>query len=150
MEEKGTIIKNRGQDILVKIERHSACSKCDRDCGLAMASDIEETVVEINKGNYNDIYFNEGQQVILEMEEKSVVLSAFIVYIFPLVAMIGGYFALSGFSQTEAAGIIGSLFGFVISFLLIRIINQKYKFNNKFEPRIKKIINQNKGVENIE
>ena len=149
MEEKGIVVENRDQMILVKIERHSACSKCDRQCGLAAEPEKEETVVEIEKDADRDFTFQTGQQVILEMEDKNLVFSAFFVYIFPLLAMIGGYFLFAWLLKGENWGIAGSLLGLAAGFGFVKFINLYLEQSGDFEPRIKKVIT-NKGVDKLD
>ncbi len=148
MQEKGIIIKDKGTTVDVLIERHSACSKCELNCGLSsMEAEKEETIVEIKKSSSQQT-LQQGQQVILEIKEKNLVLSALFVYLFPLLSLIAGYFIFYSFSDNELIGITGSILALAFSFLLIRKVNVNLSANNKFEPEIIEAIPLNKGVEN--
>ena len=144
MQEKGTVVENRNNSLLVRIERHSACGDCDRQCGLAVEAEKEEMVVEVTKDDSEEYSCREGQQVILEMEEGNLIFSALFTYIFPLLIMLGGYFLFYSFFGTENMGIVGSLGGLIIGFLIIRFVNLQLKSSRKFEPRIKEILPGNK------
>ena len=82
----------------------------------------------------------------LEMEEGNVVFSALIVYLFPLVSMIAGYFIslrigeVFKFNTGESIGIVGSVFFLAISFYIINKINNHLRSNKKFQPKIIKIL----------
>lgn len=150
MEEKGVITKVEEKYVRVKIERHSACSKCDRQCGLAVDSEKEETIVNIKRQKGDDFSLQTGQQVVLEMEEKSLIFSALLIYIFPLLVMIAGYFLLERIYQREAWGIIGALIGLATGFGLVKLVDMKFKQTGQLEPRIKRIITNHGGVNEFE
>lgn len=138
VEEKGIIVDEKSDYVLVKVIRHSACGDCDKNCGLSVDAEQKETTFEIKKEPYTN--YKKGQQVILEMEEKNFVLVVLFVYVFPLILMIGGYFLLEALFGTEASGILGSLGGLALGFLIVKRINQKILNNSSFEPQIKEIL----------
>lgn len=155
MEEKGVIVENNKDHLLVRIERHSACSSCDKNCGLALDSEKEEEYVQINKDQQKEeqaenVSFHPGQEIVLEMGEKKLVLSAFLVYVLPLLTMFSGYFLLETLYGTELWGVLGSGLGLGLGFLVIRFINNRLVDEDEFSPRIKNIISRKKGVDNIE
>ena len=144
MQEVAEVVEDKGQSVLIKVERHSACKKCDKNCGLAHNHDKDELFFEINKDGYS---LKKGQRVKLELTEGSLVFSAVIVYLFPLIAMVMGYFVTdwlvsnSGiFNPGENINIAGSLLFFAVSFYIIRKINNTLKTNKNFEPEITEII----------
>ena len=143
MEELAQVIENRGDNVLVRVVRNSACSKCDKDCGMAGTShETDEIDVEIN----NTMGAEKGNYVKLEMGEKTLVLASLIVYLFPILSLIGGYFlsnfflSFIGFNTGEVTGIIGSISFFLLSFLIIRIINFKLKALEIFQPEMIEIL----------
>ena len=139
MEEFAKVIEDRGDSVLVRVIRNSLCSKCDKDCGLSTNThDTDEIDVEVN----NSMGAKEGNYVKLELEEKSLVLASLIVYIFPILSFIGGYFltnfslSILGYGTGEITGIIGSLSFLILSFLLIRVLNFKLKVMGIFQPKM--------------
>ena len=139
MKEIGKVIEDKGNNVLIRVERNSACDKCDKNCDLADNHDQDELLVEIDKKNYE---LKEGQRVFLEMAEKNVVFSALIVYLLPLLFMIGGYFVTNwllmwtGMEITETRNIIGSITFLVLSFFVVRQINNLLEKKESFEPQI--------------
>ena len=139
MHEEGEVIADKGDKVVVKVERNSACEKCDQNCDLAQNHDQDELLVKINKKNYD---LKKGQKVILEMSEKNMVFSALIVYLFPLLFMIGGYFFTGwlltelGVFPAETYNILGSIVFLFISFYIVRIINNILENNEEFAPKI--------------
>ncbi len=141
MEEIATVVETKGNKAWVKIVRHSACSKCEKKCGLNESHEQDELVVEIE----NKAGWEEGQQVVLKMQERSMVFASLIVYLLPMLAMIIGYFVGNwfavkwGFQSTEVVGIIGTITFLLLSFLVIKIIDRLMGRSSNFKPVIKRI-----------
>ncbi len=138
MREKAKVIEDKGDYIIAKIERHSACSKCDQNCGLALDEKAEDMIVDIKKKN--DITYHKGQLIFLEMKENRLVFSALMIYLLPLISMIAGYFAGDYLFNREGAGIIGSLIFLLLSFIFLKYYNNKIKNQDQFQPEISEII----------
>ena len=143
MEEVGKVVEDKGNKVVIKVDRDSACEKCDRNCDLAQNHNKDELLVELEKRN---IDVQEGQKVILEMAEKNMVFSAIIVYLLPLFFMVGGYFITGwfllqvGVEPGEVTNIIGSLLFLGISFYIVRKINNFVEKNEDFKPKISRIV----------
>ncbi|GAB6098447.1 SoxR reducing system RseC family protein [Halanaerocella petrolearia] len=129
MKEIGKVMVNKGKVAIVKIERHSACSKCKKNCELAKDHEQDELLVEVN----NEIGAYEGQRVKLELEGSNLVSAALLVYSFPLLALVGGYFIGDKFiiQQGEVGGIIGAIVFLVLSVVVIKILGRKMNPQSK-------------------
>jgi len=144
MEELGHVLKNTGNKALVKIERHSLCSKCTNKCQLAVDNDHETDEIEVTVSN--PVGAESGQMVKIEMGEQPLIIASLIIYIIPLLSLIIGYFAGQyisqsiGFAPTEGTGIIGSLLFLVLSFLVIKSIDRFLGKKKNYNPIIKEII----------
>ena len=144
MEEQGLVLENRGDEALVKITRHSLCSRCAQKCPMAsMEHETDEIEVLVS----NPVGAEIGQLVKIEMGEKSLVTASLLIYLVPVIFLIAGYFAgiyLSGFiydtTPGETAGIIGSIVFLLLSFLVVSYIDKKLGQKQKYQPVIKKII----------
>lgn len=126
----------------VIITRHSACDKCDKDCGLAGKShDTSQLRVEVS----DPLGVSKGDQVIVEMEDNSVRTASLLIYLLPLVGLFSGYFistwlgGLVGIDSLEVVGMAGSLLFFGLAWFILRRIDNYYRDNNKFQPEIVKI-----------
>jgi len=143
VEELARVIENRGDNVLVRVIRNSACSKCDKDCGM---SDTSHESDEIDVEIANSMGAEKGNFVKIEMGEKSIVLASLIIYLFPLIALIGGYFlgnsiiSLLGYTTTEVSGIISSISFFALAFILIRMFNFKLQMMKIFQPEIVEVL----------
>ncbi|ACL70083.1 SoxR reducing system RseC family protein [Halothermothrix orenii] len=142
MEELGKVIKTEGDKLTVKIIRRSACSKCGHKCGLAGAHEVDEIEVEVD----NTVGAKEGQVVKLEMGEQPLVVASMLVYLLPIISLIAGYFITFslvkalGFKPSEAAGVIGSIIFFILSFYLLKVVDKFLSFNRKYHPRVSEIV----------
>lgn len=144
MKEVGLVIEKRGNKALVEVTRRSACSKCNSDCSLAGNShEIDETRLEVD----NPPGAVKGQKVRMEMGEKPLVTAAILIYIFPLIALISGYFAGNwfavhqGLDMGEVPGIVGSILFLILSFILVRLVDGMLGKRKEFQPVITEIIN---------
>lgn len=144
MEELGQVLKNKGKEAVIKIERQSLCSKCTNKCQLAVENNHETDEIEVTVNN--SIGAEIGEMVKLEMGEQPLVIASLIIYILPLISLILGYFAgqffiqTVGYTPTEGAGIIGSLIFLTISFLLTKSIDKLLGKKKEYNPEIKEII----------
>ena len=145
MKERARVIKKEDGQSLVQIIRTSACSHCDEKCMLADDShEVEEMEVLVN----DPIGAEVGSMVELEMGAKPILFSAFVVYLLPLVAIIAGYFVGSSLlnvfiSNSEIAGILGSVISFFLSFLLLRFFDKKAGSKSYFHPKITRVVTHN-------
>lgn len=84
MNKNGIVEKVEGTKVTVKIERDSACGG---NCAMCNACPGKNMLVEVQ----TDIPLVCGDKVRLETNTKFVLLSAFCVYILPIVLLIVGY-----------------------------------------------------------
>ena len=150
MRELGKVINCKENIAKVRVIKHSACSKCDRDCPLSNSKshEQEEMIFEVN----NNIKANPGDQVSIELEDKNLVFSSLIIYLMPILNMIIGYFFGQWFGikynllTPEISGIFGTVLFLLLSYFLLKYINSKLKNNNKINPKIVKILNNSRYI----
>ncbi|WP_459838551.1 SoxR reducing system RseC family protein [Halanaerobaculum tunisiense] len=129
MKEIGEVIDCTANKAIIKIQRHSACSNCKKDCNMAESHETDELVVEVD----NKVEATVGQKVELEMEGMNLVSAALLVYLFPLVSIVAGYFLGDWIIES---GIGGSLILALLAVGVIKIVGGK----ESFEPEIIDII----------
>ena len=125
MQTKGTVTAVDGAYALVEVRRRAMCDGCPNDpkdpnaCGhkCAMGSLLGErknmTVRVKNTQNAA-----EGDTVVLESAERTVLLSAFLFFILPLMLAAAGYAIASALSAPEMRRWIGAGAGFVLAYLI--------------------------------
>ena len=132
MRECGVVESVREKTAVVSVKRSTACgdscATCSSKCNL--------------KGNKitvsNTIGAEAGDLVMIEMKTSTVLKSAFLVYIFPLVLLFLAYFIAEYKFQSEEKGIICGMIAFCISFIILLIVDKINK--NKFATSIIEII----------
>ena len=124
MQTKGTVTAIDGAYAVVKVRRRAMCDGCPHDpkdpnaCGhtCAMSSllgDRKDMTVRVK----NTENAAEGDTVVLESAERTVLLSAFLFFILPLILAVAGYFIAGAIFSTDGARWIGALVGFVLAYV---------------------------------
>ncbi len=145
MKEEARVAKSYNNKAEIIITRHSACDKCEKKCGLADSShDTDQIKLEVN----NPVNAKKGDLVIVEMDDSNVRLASMLVYLIPIIGIFIGYLAfnylgnLLGLDGQELFGMLGSFVLFGFSWYLLRKIDNYYKENNSFQPKIVTIKNE--------
>jgi sigma-E factor negative regulatory protein RseC len=148
MREKACVVDINGDQAKVVVTRHSACSKCDKDCILGMEESHEQDSIYVEVNNEKNAEV--GDTVSIELKDSSLVMGSLIIYLIPLIFFVGGYFVgvrlnfLMGSISNELGGIITSFIFLYISFLLTRKIDKKISKSNKFKSEMVGIVSKNK------
>lgn len=133
--EEGVIIETDGVTAKVKAGRHVEC----KDCGACPGSDAAIITVK------NQLHALVGQRVAFEVKEEGALKGAFLIFIFPLIALFAG--ALLGgwaaglLSVSVLAGrVVGAVVFLALSIAVIRLYDRKAGKNKDALPVITKII----------
>lgn len=142
LEEEGLVVEVHpgGSVAKVKIQRRAMCESCGK-CGL-MSRGITDIVVTAR----NDARAEAGERVVVELPARDVLVSAFIVYMVPLIAALAGWI-LGGLLHTatfqsevlfskQNVEIATALVFFMCSFGLIRYCDRKAAKSGRFLPSI--------------
>ena len=146
MREIGKVIDSNDNVAKVRVTKHSACSKCDRECPLSNTDqhEQEEMIFKVK----DKIGANKGDKVSIELENRNLVFSSLLMYLMPIINMIIGYFFGKWFGMKykildfELAGVLGTLLFLGLSYFFLKYINSKLENNNKINPRLVKIHNE--------
>lgn len=136
MKQCGVVISTDGDRAKVILQRQSACGDCQ---GCKLGS--EDTKMEIDAINFIDAKI--GDRVEINMEHQNVLAAAFIAYMVPFFALIGGIVAgniiLGKIGAVQYKEVGSGLFGLLltaITFLAIRFKEKSFKSNESFVPVI--------------
>ena len=132
MREVGVVEAVNGTNAVVSVKRSTACgdscATCSAQCNL--------------KGNKitvaNKIGAMPGDLVEIEMKTSTVLKSAFMVYILPLLMFFLGYFLTEYKTNSETEALIFSLAAFAVTFVFLLIWDKLNK--EKFSTTITEII----------
>ena len=144
--EAGVITKVTGEKAMVLVKRTSMCA----GCGSRGSCNISDSKKEIEAEALNTAGGKEGDTVLLEIKSASLLKMSFLVYLFPVVALIGG--AIAGmktgdrYSQDiELFAMLVGIAAFAVSLILIKLVSGWMKNKNEYMPEIVKIFPQKTG-----
>ncbi len=132
MREIGVVESTNGTTAVVSVKRSSSCGEscatCSAQCNL--------------KGNkiiaQNKLGAMVGDLVSIEMSTATVLKSAFMVYILPLLMLFLGYFFAEYKTGDETVSLVCAFSAFLVTFVFLLIWDKKNK--NKFVTTIIEII----------
>lgn len=150
MREKACVVDVTGDTAKVVVTRHSACSKCNKDCILGMEDSHEqdEMYVEVKSKKNVEV----GDTVSIELKDSSLVLGSLMIYLIPLLFFVGGYFIgarlswLFGTLSSEVAGILSSFVFLYLSYRLTKKIDKRISKSEKFQSEIVNIVSKNENI----
>lgn len=140
MKQTGYVIKEKGTDVTVQIVRATACGDKCSNCSAG----CEKEVIDIDVLNRLDAKV--GNYVEIESESKKVLKMAFLVYILPIIFMLAGMLGVSfllenmGKEQNDLLMLGGGVFLFVVSMIIIKIIDKKMNRKKEEMFRMTKIV----------
>jgi sigma-E factor negative regulatory protein RseC len=136
----GQITEIRGDRATIALRKHAACG----DCG---ACQIGEENMEMTTEAINDIQAPVGAFVEIDMADQDVLKAAFIVYLLPLMVMLSGiavtFFLVNSFApqlNPEILGISVGVIGMILTYLVIRLVEDKTKVTDKYMAHVVKRI----------
>lgn len=131
MKAEGIVKKETGKTCEVIVRRKTACGDNCASCGGACRLNFQKVTAK------NPLGAKPGDSVLLEMESKKVLLSAFLVYIMPISVFAISFLSMKkiDFSDISAGGVSAVLT--VISFVFTAIYDKRHKAD--FLPVIVKI-----------
>lgn len=147
MKEVGQVVLLEDSIATVRFERSSAC----KDCGACMMSESQkEMLLKVS----NTLNAKENEWVKVELESPMLIKASLITYIFPLFLLIIG--AAVGYFLNEAIGIMAesqtmaaimALVFVALSFVIIHMLESKFKKNKGFSPQMVQIVDEPIKVE---
>lgn len=140
LRETGRVIEVSGTMAKVTITRRSSCESCGA-CGIGAKPEIDFMLP-------NHIGARVGDSVVIEMRPKALFKAAFLVYTFPLAALIIGFLlgqkigALKGMasSQAELIGIGSGFLFLILAFITLRWLDRLRIFGSDLQPQLVAVV----------
>ena len=130
--EEGEVVSIHGGRATVMIKANKGCEGCN----LCTRASETEMVVEAVMRKPVKV----GQKVTVAVKPGTIVKAAFILYMFPVIGLIGGYYVgkylqtLLNLSQkTELVPALFALFFLIACFLPIRLLEKRKKKDSSFD-----------------
>ena len=124
----------------VKTTRSSACESCSSRSACHTGGGGKEMEVEA----INTVNAKVGDRIVLNIKTTSLLKATFLLYVFPILAMIAGALVgqtVAGMRGSDPSG-LSALFGFLffgLAFVAIRIIGKVLSKDASYKPEIIKI-----------
>lgn len=139
MKVKATVTKVFRDHATVESERLSACEGChklEKGCSVCALMGGNR---KIETNARNSIGAEVGDEVEIETETKTVLFYSLIVFVLPLVMMLGFYFAASALGSSVLVCVLCALFGFAASFFGLWLYS-KFRVGIRYDAEIVSII----------
>lgn len=145
--EDGIVLRTGLGTARVKTSRTDSCESCTAKGACNMMGGGKDMEVEA----VNEIGAKVDDRVVIAFESSSFLKVTVLIYLFPVLCMIGG--ALLGqkvsliYDFNESLFTAGSaFFFFAAAFLLVRIIGNRMARKDAYRPRIVKILKYRQGI----
>ena len=131
MQQRGYVSKSDEKSAKVIIQRESACGHSCSSCGGG-CNDSNSIVLELE----NTLGAKKGQYVIVESKSSTILKTAFVAYMIPLMLMIAGVvigmkvFKNMGYQNYETLGFFVGMVFLGLSYFLLRHVDNKYFKDN--------------------
>ena len=133
--EEGVVVSVEGDTATVKIAANKSCEKC----GICKRVSSSEMIVDA----YMSRPVFKGEKVVVAIKPGTIVKSATVLYIIPLVALVVGYYvgkyAASAFDISLKGELFPASLSFVflfLSFIPIRLYDRRKRNDSKFRVYI--------------
>ena len=139
--ENGIVIEEKGDEAVVEVKRTGACSCCAAKGACATFGGASDAHVSVK----NDIGAKPGNTVEIGIEETSLLVASFFVYLMPIAALFGGAVVGSMIFGGSSGGIpaLFGLGGLVIGLFLVFLVDPHLKKKKNMRPHIVRIIERN-------
>ncbi len=147
LEERGVVISVNEQFTTVQTKRSNSCGECaaNKSCGTAsLANVLGQKYTEIKAIRHENAKV--GDTVIIGLSEQTLVRSALLLYLLPLLTMFVmaiSYKTLAlmlHWQQSELLIALAGLTGLLLGFIVVKIITSNMSKNIHYQPIIHKII----------
>ena len=141
--ERGTVKEVSQGRALIECDPQEECAGCAARHTCMAAQNPKKRAIWIE----NTIGADVGEDVMFRIEEKGVVRASLILYLFPILCLIGGIYAGAGLFREAAASAgvildrdlaagIGGFAGLIIAFAVMRLLSARMARNDIFRPEL--------------
>ena len=139
--EKGTIVRIADEMAWAKVQRTGSCEGCSERGACGINGGVQNTEVEA----INDAGAKVGDRVLIDVNSASVLKTAFLLYVFPILAMIVG--AVIGNNAPPFFGLgaspLSAIFGFLFfggAVLFAKNLGNRLATKKNYRLRVVKIL----------
>jgi len=137
IEESAIVIDVKDQQVLLQTQRKNACQSCSvkSGCGTSTLSKVvgkrsSQFVVE------NTLQLKIGDQVIVAIEENALVQGSLLIYLLPLLMMLGSGMLFEMMFNLEWLTILAAVSGLLFSMYVVRFILKQSYLKEAIQPHL--------------
>ena len=133
--EQGKIVQIAEQKAIIQMEASSHCNTCGarHSCTALSGEMVRQIEIPIIKN------IKVGDNVTISYQPRNRIISAFLVFILPILFLILGYFIGLYFWGSEGKAILTSFAGLILAFIFTWWLNKILSKKNNFLPTILKV-----------
>lgn len=140
IETRAIVIRLEGKEALVESTQGGGCGNCDSEngCGSGKLSQLFCSTPRRFRVR-NDANAQVGSLVQVTLEEGVLLRSALLMYMLPLVLLLGGALAGAQWANevnSDAWSAIGGLIGLSLGFVLVKVISLRRRLSSVAQPVI--------------
>jgi len=128
----GTVVDIQNGFAIVEYSRSDACNTCKlKPFCFQRGGDVNTLTMK------NELNVKKGDKIQFEISPQMRILSSFLVFILPIIFMIGSYLLCkSAIGLSESISIIVSLVSIAVAFILVKIIDGQIKKKAMIQPKM--------------
>jgi len=137
IEETAIVVDEKDGQLLLQTQRQSACQACSvkSGCGTSTLSKVvgnrsSQFVVE------KTFNVNIGDQVVVAIEENALVQGSMLIYLLPILIMLGFGLLAEFIFSNELFTILSSVFGLLVSIFAVRSILSRSELKRSIQPHL--------------
>ncbi|HHI88216.1 MAG TPA: hypothetical protein ENK03_04750 [Candidatus Cloacimonetes bacterium] len=133
----GRVVDIQNGLAVVEYSRSDACNTCKlKAFCFQKGGDVNKLTMK------NNLNVKKGDMIQFEISPQMRMLSSFLVFILPVVFMIGSYFLCrSAIGLSENISIVVSLISIAVAFIIVKIIDDQIKKKAMIQPKMVAVIN---------
>ncbi|WP_456412984.1 SoxR reducing system RseC family protein [Thiolapillus sp.] len=147
LEEQGVVLSVRGNAAKVVAENKSSCGSCaaKNGCGTSLLASLFPQ----RKRSFwasNPVHAQAGDRVLIGLDESALQTASLLLYIVPLLGMIGGAMAGTWLASqhtplmVEVVSTGAGIAGFFLALLMVRKTGARLSAHNRYQARILRVL----------
>lgn len=134
MQEIGRVVEIVGNMTKVEVSQKEICHKCPSESFCRLTTGNSRVIEAVN-----EIGAKSGDVVKIEIGSKSILASAFLVYIFPVIVLLVTGSLTHWISGSQNLAIIVGIIALGVSFLVIKFLDRRIARSGNLIPVIKEV-----------
>lgn len=142
LRESAVVIDYENGIAKVKCQSQSACGQCaaKNSCGTSSLSELNGKRGEHIFNVETMMPLREGQMVEIGLEEKSMLFSALLMYIVPLLTLLLATLISPYVTENELARMVMIIASTAIAFIAVKRYSQKFSSKEEFKPVLLRVL----------